>query len=327
MAPVGDWRPWEAGLSAHQHQHGFPSNPFTPEDGAAQAADRRLRLVLLLNLGIPLVQMAAGLWANSMALLSDATHNFSDFTAVGITYLARIWGRRPPNARSTFGHQRLETLAVLLNVGLLLAAAGFIVYHAIARLINPEPVSGGLVMAAAGVGVLGNGYSTWLLQRDAGHSLNLRGAFLHMLADFLTSLGVLVSGLVLFYWPVNWLDPLLSVAIAVLIAKNAVDLLREAASVLLNRTPRGLDLAAVKAWLEARPEVAQAHHLHAWSISDQEVAFSAHLVVADQALSQVEVLAHNIQQGLSRGFGIGHATLQFETIACDLGAGSCNGWE
>lgn len=315
-------------MSAHQHRFPAP-NPAPPVDDPAAripAADRRLRLVLLLNLAIPAAQVAAGLWANSMALLSDATHNFSDFAAVGITYLARIWGRRPASARSTFGHQRLETLAVLLNVGLLLVAAGFIAYHSAARLFHPEPVSGWLVMAAAGAGVLGNGYSTWLLRRDAQQSLNLRGAFLHMLADFLTSLGVLISGLVLLFWPAYWLDPLLSAAIAVLIAKNAMDLLRAAAAILLNQTPRDLDLAVVKSWLEALPEVSQAHHLHAWSISDQEVAFSAHLVVPDQSLSQVEVLAHNIQEGLSRDFGIGHATLQFETMTCDLETGACDGW-
>lgn len=317
-------------MPAHHHQH--DASPGVPDaaNGApaeALAADRRLRLVLLLNFIIPAAQVAAGLLANSMALLSDATHNLSDFTAVAITYLARVWGRKPASARSTFGHQRLETLAVLVNVGLLLVAAGFIVFHAGARLIHPEPVNGWLVMAAAGVGVLGNGYSTWLLHRDAAQSLNLRGAFLHMLADFLTSLGVLISGLLLLHWPVYWLDPLLSLAIAILIAKNAVGLLKEAAAVLLNSTPRGLDLAAVKASLEALPGVSQAHHLHAWSISEQEVAFSAHLVVDDQLLSQVEVLSHNIQQELQRGFGIGHATLQFETATCRPGDNACSGWE
>jgi len=308
----------------HNHAHDHLPSALNPDQAAA---DRRLKLVLVLNFIIPAAQIGGGYLANSMALVSDATHNFSDFTAVFITYLARIWGRRPASARSTFGHQRLETLAVLANVGLLLVAAGFIVFHAAGRLIAPEPVAGWLVMAAAGVGVAGNGYSTWLLKKDAGESLNLRGAFLHMLADFLTSVGVLISGLLMLYWPVYWLDPLLSVVIALLIAKNAWDLLRQAADILLNRTPGDLDLAGVKACLEQEPEVIRAHHLHAWSISEREKAFSAHLVVADQPLSRVDELARRLQAALAERFGIEHATLQFETAACDVATGRCAGWD
>lgn len=308
------------------HSHSHPTAPIGP-NGDQAAADQRLRLVLLLNFIIPAAQIAGGLVANSMALISDATHNFSDFTAVFITYLARLWGRKPASARSTFGHQRLETLAVLANVGLLMVAAAVIVWHAVARLVAPEPVAGWLVMLAAGVGVVGNGYSTWLLKKDAGQSLNLRGAFLHMLADFLTSVGVLISGLVMLYWPAYWLDPVLSVIIALLIAKNAWDLLRQAADILLNRTPSGLELAEVKACLEEEPEVVRAHHLHAWSISEHETAFSAHLVVADQPLSQVDELARRLQAALAERFGIEHATLQFETAACDVASGHCAGWD
>lgn len=308
----------------HAHAH---RSALAGPDAGQTAADNRLKLVLALNFVIPAAQIVGGLMANSMALVSDATHNFSDFTAVFITYLARLWGRRPASARSTFGHQRLETLAVLANVGLLMVAAGFIVWHAAGRLIAPEPVAGWLVMAAAGVGVVGNGYSTWLLKKDAGESLNLRGAFLHMLADFLTSVGVLISGLVMLYWPAYWLDPLLSVVIAFLIAKNAWDLLRQAADILLNRTPGGLDLAGVKACLEGEPEVIRAHHLHAWSISEHETAFSAHLVVTDQPLSRVDELARRLQAALAERFGIDHATLQFETAACDVATGRCAGWD
>lgn len=314
---------------AHHADHAAPAGPAGPDATPADqaAADQRLRLVLLLNFAIPAAQIVGGLMANSMALISDATHNFSDFTAVFITYLARLWGRKPASARSTFGHQRLETLAVLANVGLLLVAAGFIVYSAVGRLITPEPVSGWLVMVAAGVGVVGNGYSTWLLKKDAGQSLNLRGAFLHMLADFLTSVCVLISGLLMLYWPIYWLDPLLSVAIALLISKNAWDLLRQAADILLNRTPQNLDLAAVKACLEDEAEVQKAHHLHAWSISEHEIAFSAHLVVADQPLSRVDELARRLQDALAQRFSIEHATLQFETAVCDVASGHCAGWD
>ncbi len=303
--------------------------PTIPQAASAmdRDGDRRLRLVLLLNFLIPAAQIVGGLLANSVALVSDAVHNFSDFTAVLIAYLARVLARRPPSPRSTFGYQRLETLAVLVNVGLLCGAAAFIIYEALKRLWHPEPVAGWLVMAVAGVGVLGNGLSTWLLAKDSKQSLNLRGAFLHMLGDFLISLAVLVSGLVLAYHPWYWLDPLLSLAIAILISKNSFSLLRQAAAILMNLTPSHLDLDQVRGFLESQPEVIRAHHLHAWSISERRAALSAHLLVTDRPLSQVDVLADSLRRGLAERFGVDHVTLQFETISCEANPDHCAVWE
>jgi cobalt-zinc-cadmium efflux system protein len=210
----------------------------------------RLLITLFLNLIIPVVQVIGGMYAHSMALISDAAHNFSDFTAVLIAYVANRIGKRGASARNTFGYRRTEILAAVINVALLLSAATFIVYEAIHRLQHPEAVIGQLVVLVAGIGVLGNGLSAWLLHKDASHNLNVKGAFLHMLGDLLTSVVVVINGIVLIFKPWYWLDPILSVLIALFILKNCWVILKEATCILMNATPNGLDIEKIKDFLE-----------------------------------------------------------------------------
>lgn len=279
----------------------------------------RLLITLALNLLIPLVQVIGGLYANSVALISDATHNFSDFTAVLIAYFAYIIGKKGATPRNTFGYRRSEVVAAMINVMILLGASIFILHEAIARFRNPEPVSGILVMAIAGVGVFGNGLSAFLLHKDAAHSLNVRGAFLHMIGDFLTSVAVLLNGLVLIFKPWYWLDPMLSFLIVIFILKNCWTIAKEAAPILMNATPKGIDIEEVQRFLEERPDICGAHHLHAWNVSSISIAFSAHVVVDDQLLSRTETLAQKIREELLHRFDIDHAVLQFETRDCGEG--------
>jgi cobalt-zinc-cadmium efflux system protein len=279
----------------------------------------RLLLTLGLNLLIPVAQIIGGVMANSMALISDATHNFSDFAAILIAYLAFRIAQRGPSVRNTFGYRRAEVMAALINVALLVGAAAIIVIEAFERLRNPAPVAGGIVMGLAAVGILGNGLSAWLLHRDAKESLNVRGAFWHMVGDMLTSVAVLVSGAILFYRPWYWLDPVLSFAIVVFILKNCWIIAKESGLILMNSTPRHLDLEKVRRHLQELPEVCGVHYLHAWNVSSTSVAFSCHVVVPDQAVSRTEPLAEKIRQDLLESFGIDHPVLQFETAACGEG--------
>jgi cation diffusion facilitator family transporter len=258
-----------------------------------------------------------------MALLSDAAHNFSDFTAVLIATIANRIGKKGASAANTFGYRRAEILAASLNVALLVGAAVFIAYEAIHRLHHPAAVSGQLVVLVAGVGVLGNGLSALLLHRDAGHNLNVRGAFLHMLGDLLTSVVVLVSGLVLMFRPWYWLDPVLSVLIALFILKNCWSILKEATAILMNATPVGLDIERVKSFLEGIPGISGVHYLHAWNVCSSSVAFSCHVVVPDQRLSRIDALSERIRMQLLHRFGIDHPVLQFETVACGEGTMLC----
>lgn len=291
----------------------------------ADTSGRSLLLTLGLNLLIPAAQVVGGIMAGSMALISDAVHNFSDFIAVLIAYVAHRLGQRGASERNTFGYRRAEVLAAAANVVLLVAASIFIVYESIERFSHPESISGKLVMVFAGVGVLGNGLSALILHRDSKHSLNVRGAFLHMLGDLLTSVAVLASGLALMFRPWYWLDPLLSLLIVVFILKNCWGILRESVDVLMNATPAGLDIRAVKDSIEQTPGVVSAHHLHAWRICATSVAFTCHVVVSDHPVSWTERLRDDICRALHDRFGLDHAVLQFETVPCTDSGMLCAG--
>jgi len=279
----------------------------------------RLLITLALNFIIPVVQVIGGIAAHSMALISDATHNFSDFTAILISYIALKIGKKGASLQNTFGYRRAEILAAMLNVAILFGASAIIVYGAFQRLQNPEIVSGGLVMAIAAIGVIGNGFSAWLLHRDAKNSVNVRGAFLHMMGDMLTSVVVLLNGLILVYKPWYWLDTILSVMIVIFIVKNCWSILKESTAILMNATPWSLDIQAVQTFLQNFPDISGVHYLHAWSLGSSGVAFSCHVVVEDQPISQTQQLREKISHSLLQEFGIDHPVLQFETNACGNG--------
>ena len=283
----------------------------------------RLLITLGLNLLIPIAQVIGGLYAHSMALISDAAHNFSDFTAVLIAYVANRIGMRGATPSNTFGYRRAEILAAVINVALLLGAGIFIISMAAHRLQHPETVLGQWVAIIAGVGVVGNGLSAWLLHRDSKHNLNVRGAFLHMLGDLLTSVVVLVNGVVLMFKPWYWLDPVLSMLIALFIFKNCWSILKEATRILMNATPSGIDIQRVRDFLEKVPGIVGVHYLHAWNVSSSSIAFSCHVVVPDQRLSEVDQLSNSVCRQLRRQFGIDHPILQFETSACGNGSVLC----
>lgn len=283
----------------------------------------RLLITLALNLLIPIVQVIGGLYAHSMALISDAAHNFSDFTAVLIAYVANRIGMRGATISNTFGYRRAEILAAVINVALLLGAGVFIIYMAALRLHHPQTVVGLWVAIIAAVGVVGNGLSAWLLHRDSKHNLNVRGAFLHMLGDLLTSVVVLVNGVVLMFKPWYWLDPVLSILIALFIFKNCWSILKEATRILMNATPSTIDIQRVREFLEKIPGIAGVHYLHAWNVSSSSIAFSCHVVVPDQRLSQVDQLSTSVSRQLRDRFGIDHPILQFETSACGNGSVLC----
>lgn len=299
--------------------HCRPGRGCTHVHAIPDVSGSRLLATLLLNLLIPAAQVVGGIQANSMALLSDAAHNFSDFMAVALAYVANRIGKRGASAQFTFGYRRAEILAATLNVFILLGVSGFILFEAGHRLFHPESVQAGLVILIAAIGVFGNGLSAWLLHKDAAHNLNMKGAFLHMMGDLFTSVAVVVNGVVLLYRPWYWLDPALSVLIAAFIVKNCWSILKEATCILMNATPTGLDLVKIKKFLESIPGVKNVHYLHAWNLCSSSVAFSCHVVVPDQNLSRIDVLSDKLRARLMEQFGIDHPVLQFETGKCGNG--------
>ena len=272
---------------------------------------------MVMNLIIPAVQIYGGIVSGSMALISDALHNLSDFTAVLISYSALRIGQRAPSLRHTFGYKRMEVFAAVFNVALLFGAGLYIAIEGWNRLWNPHPIQGHLVIWIASIAFLANMISTLMLRPGAGGNLNIRSAFIHMLTDTLFSLGVLILGIIWMFKPWFWLDPIISWVIVALILYNGWGILKDAFGILMNATPPGIDLQAIQQEIEAVDGVEEIHHLHVWNISSEDVALVAHIVVMDQMLSKVDEIAAQIRNMLLSRFTIDHPVLQFETRACE----------
>jgi len=290
----------------HRHDHTeFPEASW----------GRRLIATMIMNLIIPAVQIAGGVISGSMALVSDALHNLMDFVSVVISYAALRLGRRGPSLEQTFGYRRLEVLGAVLNVALLFGAGFYILVESWSRLKDPKPIEGAIVIGAALIGFAANLVATLLLRSGARVNLNMRGAFLHMLTDALTSLGVALLGVIWLYRPWYWLDPVVSTLIVAMILYSGWDILKEALGILMNATPPGIDLRSIKREVESIDGVEEMHHLHVWSMSSGQIALAAHILVKDQMLSRVDDLADRVRERLLERFEIRHPVLQFETRA------------
>ena len=292
-----------AGHSHHGHHHGH-----SHEVGHGRA----FAIGIALNLAFVAIEAAYGFIADSMALLSDAGHNLSDVLGLAIAWGAAILAKRAPDDRYTYGLRSSSILAALLNALLLMVAIGGIVWESVQRLIEPAPVMAGTMMVVAGIGIVVNGF-TALLFMSGHHDLNIRGAFLHMVADAAVSLGVVLGGLAILWTGATWIDPVLSLVIAGVIVWGTWGLLKQSLRLSLHGVPRGIAMAEVKDALAKRPGVARVHHVHVWAISTTQTALTAHLVMpgghpGDRFLAET-------QHELKEHFGIDHATLQIEIHA------------
>jgi cobalt-zinc-cadmium efflux system protein len=287
-------------MVAHAHAHAH----------APTVGSRAFVLGMALNLLFILAEAGFGIRAHSLALLSDAGHNLSDVLGLGLAWGALVLSRRPPTERRTYGMRRASILAALANAVLLLVAVGGIAWEAVQRLLQPHAVSGGTVMIVAGLGFVINGVTAWLFRSGPRADLNLRGAYLHMAADAAVSLGVVVAGLLIVRTGWLWLDPAVSLVIAIVIVAGTWGLLREALDLALDAVPHSIDRPEVEACLGALPEVVAVHDLHIWAMSTTEIALTAHLVTADAQAD--DALLQRINRELRDRFGIAHTTIQLE---------------
>ena len=287
----------------HGHHHGA-AHGMSPEQ-----LDRALAAGVVLNLAFVAIEAGCGLWAGSLALLADAGHNAGDVIGLLLAWAASRVARLPPTRRYTWGFRRSTILAALANAVILLTASGAILWEAVLRLRSPAPVQGGLVIAVAAVGVLINALTAAFLARG-GRDANVRGAFLHMVADAAVSAGVVAAGVAILLTGLTWIDPLVSIAITLAIVAGTWGLFRESVDLALDAVPRGVDPDAIHAALTALPGVAEVHDLHVWGASTSEVSLTAHLVVPDP-LDHRGVLAAATELVRER-FHVAHTTLQLE---------------
>ncbi|MFE3452190.1 cation diffusion facilitator family transporter [Nonomuraea sp. NPDC059194] len=273
---------------------------------------KRLIIVLPLTLSVLVVQVIGAIMSGSLALLADAGHMATDAAGIALALFA-IWvAGKPASSRRTFGYQRAEILAAAVNAVLLLALSGYILVEAVRRFADPEPVGSTVMMVAAVVGLVANGIALWLLREGQEESLNLRGAYLEVLGDLLGSVAVIAGALVIQF--TGWLaaDAIISVAIALLILPRTWKLLKEAVDILLEATPKGVDLTEVRKHLLETPGVTDVHDLHAWTITSGVPVMSAHVVVDEEAFTRCGPLLDRLHECLAGHFDVEHSTLQLE---------------
>jgi cobalt-zinc-cadmium efflux system protein len=292
----------------HHHGHNHPHI----HSGDDRQAVRRLRLALVFTATFLVAEVAGGLLTNSLALLADAGHMLTDVGALALSLFVAWFSRQPASPAKTYGYLRWEVLAALINGAALLAISAGILWEAVARLRAPEPVASGWMLAVALGGLAVNAGSAWVLHPVHSHSLNARGAYLHVIGDLLGSIGTVAAAIILRY--TGWLaaDPIASIVVTLLVVRSAWRLVRESVDVLLESTPSHISLGAVRSQLEAIPGIEGVHDLHVWTVSSGLVAMSAHAVVHDPNQHQ-SVLERAIV--VMQRFGIAHVTMQIERQA------------
>jgi cobalt-zinc-cadmium efflux system protein len=294
---------------AHDHAHDHHHDHHAPPP-----SDKRYIIAIALNLGFVLIEGAAGFFANSTALLSDATHNLSDVLGLGLAGFAAWLAGRAASAKRTYGYSKATVLAALANALLLMLASGMILLEAMSRFATPEPVQSVWVMAVAAAGVLLNGATALLFMAGRHRDVNARGAFLHMAADAAVSAGVIIAAALMLWTDWAWVDPLVSVVIVALIVWSTWGLLRESLDLALDAAPKHIDVAAVRDFLAGRPGVTAVHDLHVWAMSADKTALTAHLVRPEGG---DDAFLADVADEIERTFRIGHVTLQVECTKRD----------
>ncbi len=304
-------------MSHAHHDHAHHGHGHHQHQAAPAGWNRAFALGIALNLGFVVVEGVYGWLSGSLALLADAGHNLSDVAGLVLAWGAALAGGLRPTHRRTYGWMRASILAALANALLLIFAMGALAFEAVQRLHAPEPVAGGTVIVVAAVGVLVNGLTAWLFMAGSQTDLNIRGAFLHMAGDALVSLGVVAAGLLYLQFGWGWLDPLVSLAIAVVIVLGTWSLFRQSLHLAFDGVPEGIDLVEVHAWLLAKPGVVDVHDLHVWALGTSDVALTAHLVMPAGHPGDAFVVA--LAEGLAHRFHINHPTIQIELDGIDDG--------
>jgi cobalt-zinc-cadmium efflux system protein len=278
--------------------------------------EKKLLLILAFNVTLMVLEVAGGIISNSLALLSDAGHMLTDSLAVFLSYLAIHWSRRPADHRKTFGYHRAEILVALANGVALVAIAGYIFYEAVLRFFNPQEIKTGILLVIATLGLAGNLFGLFILKGESHENLNVRSAFFHILADTLSSVGVIVGGIII--WLTGWylVDSLIGVLIGGIVLRGAVDLVMESGEILLEATPRDIDIAHLRQEVAQIPGVGDLHDIHIWTIGSGMRALSAHVLTDNISTRESQEIACRVRTVLGEKFNITHTTLEMECETC-----------
>jgi len=278
---------------------------------------KNLFIAMGLNFSITIAEIIGGLISHSLALISDALHNFSDAVALIITYLAIKLGQRPRTLKYTFGLKRAEIIAAIVNAVSLIIISFFLIKESISRLTKPSPIIGTIMLITATVGFLANISGTFLLKKGSAHNLNLRAAYFHLLSDAFSSIVVIIGAICIILFKIYWIDPILTILISLYILKEAYAIVKEAVDILMMSNVSRINLEEIKEFVEKIPGVINIHHIHLWKMTDNDTHFEAHVEVEDMAVSQTAEIHKTIFDELQKRYAINHVTLQFECQVCE----------
>lgn len=287
----------------HHHDHGHHH----------QVEGKNLFFSIVLNLVITVAQVIGGILSGSLALLSDALHNFSDVLSLVFSYVAHKLSRKKASVNQTFGYKRAELIAAFVNAMTLIIVAMFLVYGAIERFFNPEVIKSGLVIWLSIIGIVANGLSVLLLKNDADKNLNMKSAYLHLFTDMLASVAVLVGGLLMKYFQWFWVDSVLTLVIAVYLLVVGFDLLKNSTQMLMLFTPSHIDIKEIVREVHQISGVDKLHHIHVWYLNEEELHLEAHLDCSeDMKISEFNAILHQMEEVLLDKFHINHINIQPE---------------
>lgn len=303
-----------------EHTHVHHHHPHPGHGEGITSLNKAFIIGIALNSAFVVAEFAAGFWYNSLGLMSDAGHNLGDVASLVLAMLAFRLAKVHSNANYTYGYKKSTVLVSLLNAVILLVAVGIILSESIGKLIHPRPVDGDAIAWVAGIGVVINAVTAWLFMKDKEKDLNVKGAYLHMAADALVSIGVVVSGVLIAHTGWYIVDPIIGILIALIIVYSTWGLLRDSLRLSLDGVPVGTNLAAVEKVMQEAPGVNGVHHLHIWPISTTETALTAHIVTDE--IDRMECIKQELKSRLAEA-GIAHATLEFEEAGSPCGCAEC----
>ena len=287
-------------LKDHQHHHRKPES------------DRGLLVAVGINVLLTFAQIMGGIISGSLSLIADALHNLSDAASLGIALFARKISRKPADEFKTFGYQRAEVIAALINLTLLITISLYLIYEAIWRIVEPQVITGWIMVLVAGIALIVDTITALITYKMSKSSINMKAAFLHNLADALASIGVILAGSFILLYEWYWVDTLVTFFIAGFVLWQGLTLLPKTIHLLMEGTPEGLSSEDIKLSAEQINGVEDVHHIHVWHLDEHRIALEAHVVVTANELKEVEVIKDKLKQLLKDKFNITHSTLEFE---------------
>ncbi|AYN66053.1 cation transporter [Euzebyella marina] len=290
------------GHSHHNHSHSH-----------SELSGRNLVISILLNIVITISQVIGGIISGSLSLLSDALHNFSDVLSLVVSFIANRLSKKKASTSKTFGYKRAEIIAAFVNAATLVIVSLILIKEAAERFLQPQEIESNLVIWLALLGIIANGFSVFLLKKDADNNMNMKSAYLHLLTDMMASVAVLVGGILMKFYQIYWVDAVLTFAIAIYLIYMGYDLLKESTKVLMLFTPNTLKVQEIVSTISKIASVKNVHHVHIWQLNENEIHFEAHIDFnEDIRLSEFDKILDQIEEELHHTYGINHVNIQPE---------------